>query len=392
MRMFNKVVVGAAVAAAAITLAAGVAVADPPTGVTPGPSSVVGVGSNTLEYLLDQFSLTYDTANPHGTQIYSYDACQGSTCGTSAPPVTTKKGCKPITRESINGSSAGITALEANTPDGKGHFCIDFARSSRGPKTSDLSTITFVRLALDNVTYASIAKGSNVPGNLTVAQLHNIYSCTVTRKGFTPNTWGALLGSKAKKGTRNVAIAPFLPQPGSGTLSFWLSSISVTTPGTCVTEPSSLEENEGVNKIYTSKTAPNIMIPFSAGKWIAQAYHSPACATKGCPTVKNQGVFIKCKTPTKSQNAFGCNVNGVLVLNKINGISATTGKGSKTALNPKFPFVRTLYDVVRGVDSIPSYLTKFFGTKGAFCSKPYQSYIRAYGFEVDSKCGTTVPG
>jgi ABC-type phosphate transport system substrate-binding protein len=391
MRMFTKAIAGAAVAAAAITLAAGVAFADPPTGLTPAPSSVVGAGSNTTEYVLDQLALNYDTANAHKTQIYSFDACQGSTCA-SAPNVVLKKGCKGIPRTDINGSSAGIANLELNTKTGK-FFCQDFARSSRGPKTTDPTDITFVALALDNVTYASLTN-RNVPSNLTTAQLHSIYTCSVTRKGFIPNTWGALLGSKAKKGSRNTAIAPFLPQPNSGTLSFFEKEIgiSVSGPGKCVTQPTTLEENEGINAVYKSKSAPNILIPYSAGKWVAQAFHSPACAKAGCPTVKNQGVFIQCKTPSKGQNMFGCNVNGPLELNDVNGVSPTTGKGSKTVLNPKFPYQRTLFDVVRGTDSLPGYLATYFGPKGAFCSKAYRSVITDYGFLSDPKCGSLTAG
>jgi hypothetical protein len=390
MRMLQKVVAGAAVAAAALTLVAGVAIADPPTGLTPAPSSVVGVGSRTTAYLLDSLTLDYDTANPHKTQIYSFDACQGAPC---IGGVVLKKGCRAVSWGSISGTSNGIKALEANARVGK-FFCIDFARSSRGPEAGDPTDITFVALALDNVTYASLAKGSNVPGNLTTAQLHSIYTCDVTRKGYTPNTWGALLGTKAKKGTRNTAIAPFLPQPNSENLSFFEREIgiSVSGPGMCVTQPTTLEENEGINPVFTSKTARNILIPYSAGIWVAQAYHSPACATKGCPTVNNQGVFIQCKIPAKGQNMFGCDLSGPLGINDVNGVSPTTGKGTKAVLNPKFPYQRTLFDVVRGTDSIPSYLATYFGPKGAFCSKIYRSVIKDYGFLPDPKCGSLTEG
>jgi hypothetical protein len=389
MRMLQKVVAGAAVAAATLALVAGVAVADPPTGVTPSATSIVGVGSRTTEYLLDQLALNYDAAHRSGTQIYSIDACLGRTpCGGN---VVTKKGCKPISRESINGTSAGISALEANSPEGKS-YCIDFARSSRGPEGFDPTDITFVPLALDNVTYATLAKGSNVPTNLTTVQLHKIYSCDVTRPGYKDNTWGALLGPKAKKGTRNIRIAPYLPQPGSEDLSFFWSATSALPgqPGRCWIEPATLEENEGVNPVFASKNAPNILIPYSAGRWVAQQYHSAACARKGCPAANGQNVVIECKTPTVSQNLFGCDVNGVLRVNDIDGTSPVTGK----VLNPKFTprFIETLYDVVRGADSIPRYLQKFFGPKGAFCSKPYQSVIRAYGFRADPACGSLTAG
>jgi hypothetical protein len=391
MRMLQKVIAGAAVAAAALTLGAGVAIADPPTGVTPGASSVVGVGARTTEYLLDALALKYDTENPHKTPIYSFDACQGASCAGS---VVLKKGCKPISRVSISGTSNGIEALEANPPDGKTrHFCIDFVRSVRGPRSTDPTDITFVVLALENVTYASLAKGSNVPGNLTTAQLHAIYTCGVRRKGYTPNTWGALLGTKAKKGTRNTAIAPYLPQSGSEVLPSFLSAISVPVPGICVTEPATLEDNEGVSSAFTGKIAKNVLIPYSAAIWVAQ-YHSPECATAGCPTVNGQGVFILCKPPSKGQDIFGCDLNGVLGLNDINGTSPTSGKGAGLVSNPGFTpgFVATMYDIVRGTDSIPGYLAVYFGPKGAFCSKAYRSVITDYGFVVDPKCGVLIPG
>jgi ABC-type phosphate transport system substrate-binding protein len=373
MRMRNKLVAGAAVVATATALTTGAALADPPKGVVPAPDSVVSVGANTTQYLSDALSATWDSKFPKATQLYSWDALDAAGVDNK---IVTKSGCVAITRP--NGSNVGITDLELNTPDGTGHFCIDFARSSRGPKTTDLTDITFVALAKDNVTYASLAKHSNVPGNLSTAQLHDIYTCNVTRKGFKINTWGALLGKKAKKGTSNTHIAPYLPQPGSGTLSFFEKAIgiSVSGPGKCVTQPATLEENEGTNKVYKSKTAPNILIPYSAGDWVAQAFHSAVCGKK----------------PSKGQNAFGCDQNGVLGLNDINGTSPTAGKGAKTALNSKFTsdFIRTLYDVVRGTDSIPTYLVTFLGPTGWYCSNP--TLIRDYGFLPDPKCGTEVSG
>jgi hypothetical protein len=187
-----------------------------------------------------------------------------------------------------------------------------------------------------------------------------------------------------------------LPQPGSEDLSFFWSAISAPPgePGRCWIQPTTLEENEGVNPVFTSKNAPNILIPYSAGRWVAQQYHSPACATAACQTVNGQGVFIQCKTPKKGQNLFGCDVNGVLRINDINGTSPITGKGSSAVLSQRFTpgFVETLYDVVRGTDSIPAYLQKFFGPKGAFCSSAYQSVIKAYGFLPDPACGTILKG
>jgi ABC-type phosphate transport system substrate-binding protein len=406
MRMFNKVIAGVAVAAT-LALTAGVAMADPMNAKSPwvkGPGSlyypglyhavtprdcdVVGSGSNTLEYLFDQYSLNYNAAvlkaHKKDSQttscakfptsfFYSWDALQNA-AATATVSIAPKPGCAKAPRP--NGSSAGITALAANetvTVDGIKYFCWDYARSSRARSSSDPTDVTFVPLALDNVTYASVS-GSNAPKNLTTADLKAIYLCKATK-------WTQVGGKSS------ATIHPLLPQPHSGTLAFFENAIGVPVPGPCVVQPTTLEENEGVNAIFTGKNAKNEIIPFSAGKWVAQAYHSPACASSKCPA-DTSGVFIKCKEPKAGQNFFGCDVNGVLHLNSINGTSPVKGK----ALNPRFTigFVRALYAVVRGTDSIPAYLAPFFGRKNStsFCNKTNQTkVIPAYGFEANPSCG-----
>jgi ABC-type phosphate transport system substrate-binding protein len=372
MRMLGKLISGAAVLAAVTTLTAGMALADPPSGTTPKATDIVGVGSNTTENMLDQMSLNYDNSHKTGTHIYSFDALQNAALA-SGSNVVLKKGCKAIPRP--NGSSAGITALAGNIKDGK-NFCIDFARSSRAEKSTDPSGLSFIPLALDNISYASLAKGSNAPSNLSTHQLAEIYTCSVTK-------WNQVGGKSS------ATIKPLLPQPGSGTLAQFLSDIGVTTPGKCVNEPNSLEENEGVDPIYTGSNAKNEIVPFSAGRWLAQAYHSAKCKTTKCTTDKT-GVFTECQTPKSGQNKFGCDVNGVLKVNDINKTAPINGTGSKAVLNPKYTatFIRTLFDVVRTAktkDGIPSYEEAFFGAKGAFCKD--SNVIKAYGFESTAACG-----
>jgi ABC-type phosphate transport system substrate-binding protein len=409
MRMVSKVFVGIAVAAM-LSTSVGVAMADPMNAknpwkhgagklyypgdynsVTPRYCDVVGSGSNTISYLFDQYSLNYNAAllkaHKKDSQttsckkdptpfFYSWDALQNA-AATTAANIVSKPGCTAAPRP--NGSSDGIAALSDNVTvrKHKSDFCWDFARSSRARKTTDPTDVTFVPLALDNVTYATV-KGSDAPSNLTTADLTEIYNCTVTN-------WDAFPGGK------DAAIDPVLPQAGSGTLAFFEAAIGITTPGTCVDQDQGLEENEGVNPIFSGSTAKNIIVPFSAGKWIAQAFHSPTCSNRKCPA-DSTGVFIKCNNPKKGQNDFGCDVNGDVVLNDINGTSPTTGSGSKTVLNPKFTvdFVRALYAVVRGTNSIPKYLQPFFGRtdKNSLCNKTNQkTLIPAYGFEANPHCG-----
>jgi ABC-type phosphate transport system substrate-binding protein len=374
MRMLGKLITGAAVIATVTTLTAGVAMADPPSGTTPKATDVVGIGSNTTENVFDQLTSNYNSAHKTGTHIYSWDALQNAAAAAGSN-IVEKKGCASTPRP--NGSSAGIAALATNIKTGT-HFCVDFGRSSRAEKTGDPAGLSFIPLALDNISYASISKNSNAPTNLTTKDLTKIYLCQVTK-------WSQVGGKST------ATIHPLLPQPGSGTLAQFLADIGVTTPGKCVNEPATLEENEGVDPIYTGSNAKNEIVPFSAGRWLAQAYRSAKCKTTKCGTDKS-GVFTECKAPTKTQNKFGCDVNGVLKVNKINGTAPINGTGTKAVLNPHYTstFIRTLFDVVRTAktkDGIPSYLDGFFGAKGFFCSSKEKAVISAYGFEATASCG-----
>lgn len=369
MRILSKLVVGAAVAATAVAMAAPSALADPPRGVTPKAFDVVGAGSNTIEYIWDQFSVNYNathrTHNAANPWIYSWDAL---TSGSFKP----KAGCKAVTRADANGSSAGIALLAAGAKTGS-HFCVDFARSSRARKSTDPKLgkggVAFVTFARDAITYATrITKGgTHAPKNLTTADLTKIYSCSV-------RNWRSFPGGK------NGTILPILPQSSSGTRSTFLADIGVTTPGSCVFSTATLEENEGTASVFNNA---NAIVPFSIGKWLTQEYRSAPVGKK----------------PKKGQNEFGNAVNGFLGLNAINGTPPTTGKGSKQLINLRFTpkFFRFLYDVVRWASTsthIPAYLERFFDPAhakipGYICAnKTAKAEITAYGFLNTPFCGS----
>ena len=96
--------------------------------------------------------------------------------GKAGGPIETKATCASIARP--DGSSAGISAQEANTtdPSSPGDFCIDYAGSSRAPQAGDPGCVTggvcFIRLAADAVTWAArdtASGGTDAPASLTVA-------------------------------------------------------------------------------------------------------------------------------------------------------------------------------------------------------------------------------
>ncbi len=403
--MRSMVAVGA-LALTAATVMAVPAMADPVNShdraVKPAAFDIVAVGSESTTFVVDQLAFDYDHGikkdSPAKPDVYSWDAVPPKNPLDTTQQIVLKQGCKKNLRP--NGSGAGIAALTGgygNTSyksKGKKHSapCIDFARSSRPRGKTDPSFgpggVVFVTLAGDAVTYSSTST-TNVPDNLTLGQLQEIFGCNVpAANGFGANTWGALLGASAKGASQ--AIDPIAPQAGSGTLSFWMETalgLTTDTEPTCGTAanlsvPDQPEENEGTSKVFllNGKPNPNVIYPFSIASYIAQGYHDGKCGKK----------------PTKSENLFGCQQNGVLHLDGISHIAPTVkGTGKAPVINPNWsttPFHRFLYDVVRYTASasthhIPSYLVKYLGPKGAFCKD--KKALLAYGYETTPACGLT---
>ena len=67
MRTFTKLIAGAALSATAIALSVVPAIADPPK--TPKASNVVGVGSDTIQNVLNQFAVSYNAAHKTGPRL-----------------------------------------------------------------------------------------------------------------------------------------------------------------------------------------------------------------------------------------------------------------------------------------------------------------------------------
>jgi ABC-type phosphate transport system substrate-binding protein len=384
MRLTSTLI--AACGAVALAAAcAGPALADPPTGVIPRPGDVVGVGSDTIGYLLDQLSQDYNNAHPGAKALlYSWDPTDPVT-GEIGGPVETKTGCNSILRP--DGSSAGIAALEANTVDqsNPNDFCIDYAGSSRGPAAGDPGCTTggicFVPIAGDAVTWATrdaASGGTDAPASLTRAQLKAIYRCTI-------RNW-------AKVGGTNAPIKPFLPDTSSGTGESWLTALgggsTPIKPGGCVSDDHNLlQDNSGIAPVLNS---PETIVPYSVADYVAQVYRDASCVNPSCSGSP------PC-TPAAGQDTFGCDQHGVLGLGEIGGSEPMrpwpppAPPCTACQINPKFNslFQRLVYVVVRDAstkDNIPAYLEPFFSAKtasppGFVCSAPTAlKDITAYGF------------
>ncbi|MEV7550668.1 substrate-binding domain-containing protein [Amycolatopsis sp. NPDC089917] len=151
-----------------------------------------------------------------------------------------------------NGSSQGKAALKASAEAGDGK--IDIARSSSARSSSDPAGFEFFAFATDGVTWSSSATGSGAGLTLTLAQLRGIYDGSITN-------WNQVGGA-------NAAIKVYLPQTGSGTLSFFTGTVLGFDPTTKPVTVKRFQEHDG-NSIPAADRATAIA-PFSIAQWIAQ--------------------------------------------------------------------------------------------------------------------------
>ncbi|WP_446042230.1 Ig-like domain repeat protein [Streptomyces sp. SID1121] len=247
-----------ATAVAAAVVAGGLALASPASA-DPTPAgtfrTLVGVGSDTTQDVLN--ALAGDIVNGTdyaGTAVKSgdaglasYDAIEPGTLSTTSK-ITTRKGGSAFLRP--NGSGKGRTALtdslvgipfQGTTDVIKGQ--VDFARSSGGPGVSGTS-LTYIPFARDAVGVA--VKGSALQ-NLTIAQLHDIYSGVLTQ-------------------VNGQQVKPFIPQGGSGTRKFFLAAINVPDDSTVDRIATVVQENQADDAVKNNGD----LVPFSVASWIAQ--------------------------------------------------------------------------------------------------------------------------
>jgi phosphate transport system substrate-binding protein len=153
--------------------------------------------------------------------------------------------------------------------------CLDFARSSRGKSGTDPSTLEFYAYAKDALTWGrfpnacaggDLQKPGCAPGNLTVDQIRGIYNCT--EPGGLPlyTDWSQVGGDAG-------AIKRFLPQTGSGTLSFFETKIlglssaqqGVLDSSSCATPPTRTQEHDATQVPVGDRSV--AITPFSYAKW-----------------------------------------------------------------------------------------------------------------------------
>ncbi|MGY1498007.1 hypothetical protein ACW4TU_15640 [Streptomyces sp. QTS52] len=352
MNVKSRAKVGAAVLGAA---ALGVGVLSTPASAdysTPSWRALAGVGSDTTQYVVN--GLGEVAVDASGNKIIgSWDAVPPTGATTTITPKdpATSPHCANIVRP--NGSSAGIDRLNAEVADTTTADCVDFARSSRGPSTAG-TNLTFIPFGKDAVTYATDL-GSTLPTNLTKAQLASIYqTCAFV------NASGA---------TQTVSKA-LLPQSGSGTRTYWLTSIGVTEAQIATAKAAGCVDDTVQEHNGAAIANGTQIMPMSVAQWLAQG--------KTLPNVPNR--------------------RGESRLRGIEGTAPTTGTGTAIELNPNFFFARDVYNVVpstkiTGATADPTIVRAFVGATSQVCAN--LATIKTYGFgdlSADSgasSCGDT---
>ncbi|KAA2255653.1 hypothetical protein F0L68_28065 [Solihabitans fulvus] len=315
---FKKTAVLVAGAATLVAILGGTAAADP--SFTPASNDIVGVGSDTTEFVVNKLATDYNATAP-ADKLASWDA-------TGTSPITTKSGASAITRP--NGSSSGIAALKADST-----HSIDFARSSRGPKSDGSeSTLAFIEFARDTISYAT-ATTSTVPTTLTTQALHDLYA--------------------SNTGTTACSYTAFIPQAGSGTRSFFLASIGLTegTLGTCATVS---QEHDATPLIGNA----NAIAPFSVGRAVGKT-------------------GIKVNNVDDSAHPAGT-ANVIARVDPATAQTVTTG--GVTAYD------RGLFNVLRKSDAALDKYSNVFGSLGWVCTDPTAlADVQANNFRLSADCG-----
>jgi ABC-type phosphate transport system substrate-binding protein len=317
-------------ATAGIALVGGVTAAGPAQADPSGPPTfrqLAGVGSDTTQGVMNGLSNVI-TDSSGNKLIGSYDATGSATIATHAGTA-----CAQVPRP--NGSGAGRTALlnSLNANDG----CLQFSRSSSLNLAAATPGLTYIPFATDAVSYA-VTANSNIPKTLALSDLQAIYHCD-------PNFVGA---------APPFSITVILPQAGSGTRSFWESTMNILDTDVvsgkypCIIDHKNgnpIEEHDG--RVLDD----NSIAPFSVSQYIAQ-----------------------------SENTIP-DLRGKAVLGVIDGFTPSV-------INNNFEVSRSVYNVIptSQVNNAP-YSAVFVGPGSAVCTNA--AIINQYGFATNPNCGST---
>ncbi|MDQ1433432.1 MAG: hypothetical protein QOF59_248 [Actinomycetota bacterium] len=311
--MRSRIRILAALSAVATVASLGAAVVPAsagPTILTGAKNSIGGAGSDTSYWMMQGISPQYNvdklknTEGDYVTQIPPVNDAPFP-AGTYVPKDAIVAGSFTWTSQSAavtppNGSSAGISALDADTTGQ-----IDFARSSRGPKTGETSTHNFWAYALGALDYVTFP-GTHAPSaGLTQTQLINIYTCSATGPNVGKpiiSDWHQVNASAPVGST----IVKYLPQTSSGTYSFFMSKLlnGNTPDANCDASHLSTFHEEHDARSVTAASKPNAIDAFDYARWTAQSRGTEADLRNGATLGTLNGVTPSPSTVNTSASRF----------------------------------------------------------------------------------------
>nr|MCW2727423.1 hypothetical protein [Aeromicrobium sp.] len=310
-------VAGAVVATTALTAGmvspASAAITTSPydPGFEPGSTDLVGVGSDTIEIVM------HDVANAFNQTAAASTGKIASFAAAPAGEIVPRTGVTAITRP--NGSGSGKNLLHATT----NNPAVDFARSSSSLSTAENSDgLKQFAFAVDGLKLAvSSTVATHAPSTITAADMVNIYKGSY-------KTWGEIPGYDGS--APGATIKPYVPQAGSGTLSFFQTQLQAANGGAPVVLAATVGESQEHDPALIRENA-DAIAPFSTAR------------AEGLTSVK-----------------------------LVRGFSAR----------------RAVYNVVRGSDiavttpgSKGAKLLDVFGPSGYLCSPAAKTVIEAAGFD-----------
>ncbi|WP_375385425.1 substrate-binding domain-containing protein [uncultured Microbacterium sp.] len=300
------------------------------------------VGSDTTQDVLAGLATLVHTGNAASPLALStFDATPQPTTFTSQTGTTVPRS---------DGSSQGLAALKAaetgaiytrTIPTPTGNVTqsssaalttndVKFSRSSSGPSSpSATGTYAWVPFAVDGVTFAK--NSSNTITNLTKADLKAIYEAA-NGATVTLSIGSKIIGTQSNA---TADIVPFLPQSGSGTRTFWLTTIGVTTLGSAVSDTytvggaaTQIQEHNGA----VLAAVPKGIVPFSISQWLGQSRNTDI----------NKSV---------ATGGYGLSIvdrrNGAVLANIDSTSPTTTNAAGKLLLNTGFSVLRPVFNVVK---------------------------------------------
>jgi ABC-type phosphate transport system substrate-binding protein len=258
------------------------------------------------------------------------------------------------------GSSVGINQLCQQGLSGVAH--IDFARSSRAPRSPDSCTgMHFVAYARDGLSWESFPDEASSPSDgvtsMTVNQLKGIFTtCTITHW----NDGGLGGGSRA--------IVVWAAQDGSGTRATWDGFVAGNSTA-CI--PTAFKDGETSNGEHV----------------VRENNDDPIFNPLGSDTSEpRDAVFYY------SWGRYNEHHASTSYLGEVEGIAPT----KSTIQNGTFPFSRYLFNVYCGAATCgtaaqaPAYVTNYVGEKGWMCDQATSAHAtdpdtgKNYGKEIIS--------